>query len=440
MREILADAARWVGEGRAFAIATVVGVEGSAPREVGASLIVDAHGELVGTVSGGCVEGVVYESCLEVIAGAEPRVERFAYTDPDGFAVGLTCGGTIEVLVRAALPGSAAAADLRLLAARERASSPTRYTLITAGPAIGEGTIDDGPLPEHTEPTQDPTASLRERTRAEGTAPHPDSARITLSFGIPPRLILVGAVEFTVALARIGAAAGMRVTVVDPREVFATAARFPEAQVVNEWPDRFIARTEIDAQTAVCVLSHDPKLDAPAIRAALASPAGYVGAMGSRRTVAERRERLVDAGVPESALARLRSPIGLDLGGRSPEATALSILAEIIADRHGGTGARLSHRTGPVHADSINDAGFGTVDASPSAFPANVSASSRAASPAEPSPVGPGAAGASPTASSRAAAPPAAAASATVPSAARPASPSCEWSSDRATPARGAPA
>lgn len=341
MREILADAARWAGDARAFAMATVVGVDGSAPREVGASMIVAADGEVLGTVSGGCVEGAVYERCLAVLAGDAPGVERFSYSDADAFAVGLTCGGTIDVLVRAILPGGRAATDLQLLAAREQAALPTRYTLVTTGAAIGEGSVDEtgatGAAPLAADAGAWPEAG------AAGTT-------VTFEVGAPMRLVLVGAVEFTVALARLGAAMGMRVTVVDPREVFAASARFPGAEVVVDWPDRYLAAAPPDAQTAVCVLTHDPKLDVPAIRSALATPAGYLGAMGSRRTVADRRRRLVDAGVSDAALDRLRSPIGLDLGGRSPEATALSILAEIVADRHGGSGARLSQLTGPVHA------------------------------------------------------------------------------------------
>jgi len=328
MREILPVAARWAGERRSFAIATVVGAAGSAPREIGASMVVSAGGEVFGTVSGGCVESAVYERCLEALGGAAPIVDRFAYSDADAFAVGLTCGGTIDVLVRAVPPGSAAAHDLRLLAAREAAAIPTGYELTTAGPQLGAGRV------------------------VEAGAPGVSTGVVALRVGEPARLIVVGAVEFAVALARLGAAMGMRVTVVDPRPVFATEERFPGAEVVVGWPDRYLAGERIDAGTAVCVLTHDPKIDVPALRAALATPAGYVGAMGSRRTHDDRMRRLADDGVPSPALMRVRSPIGLDLGGRSPEETALSILAEIVADRRGGTGARLSGLSGPLHAAS----------------------------------------------------------------------------------------
>lgn len=326
MREILPVAAEWARAGTPFAVATVVGVAGSAPREVGASMIVSVGGEVFGNVSGGCVEGAVYERCLEVIDSGDALVDRFGYGDADAFAVGLTCGGVIEVLVRAVPPAGPAAADLVLLAEREARAIPTSFSLVTGGPHLGRGYVD-GSLDA-------------------------DAEAVTVHVGTPPRLIIVGAVEFAVALSRLAVAAGMKVDVVDPRDVFATAERFPGADVSVTWPDRYLAAQQLDARTAVCVLSHDPKFDVPALREALASSAGYVGAMGSRRTHEDRARRLIEAGVPASALARLRSPIGLDLGGRTPEETALSILAEIVADRHAATGGRLSEGSGPVHAAS----------------------------------------------------------------------------------------
>lgn len=330
MREILPVAAEWARAGTPFAIATVVGVSGSAPREIGASMIVSASGDVFGNVSGGCVEGAVYERCLEVIGSGDALVDRFGYGDADAFAVGLTCGGVVDVLVRAVPPGGSAAADLVLLAEREARAIPTAFTLVTGGPDVGRGFVDGGPV-------DDPGA-------------------VTVHVGTPPRLIVVGAVEFAVALSRLAVAAGMRVDIVDPRSVFATPERFPGAEVSIAWPDRYLAAQQLDARTAVCVLSHDPKFDVPALREALASSAGYVGAMGSRRTHEDRLRRLIEAGVPTAALARLRSPIGLDLGGRTPEETALSILAEIVADRHAATGGRLSARSGPVHAPPLGEA------------------------------------------------------------------------------------
>lgn len=324
MREILPPAAEWVRSGLPFAIATVVGVAGSAPRPVGASMIVSDAG-VFGNVSGGCVEGAVYERCLDAIATGTTSRESYGYSDGEGLAVGLTCGGSVDVLVRPVLPRSAAAAAIALLAERDAAGVPTRFRLVVAGPRQGAGSFDEPGSPTTTDPS------------------------IVVEVGAAPRLIVVGAVEFAAALARLGSALGLRVSVVDPRGVFATAERFPGADVVVDWPDRHLATQTLDDRAAVCVLSHDPRLDVPALTVALASPAGYVGAMGSRRTHDDRVRRLAEAGVPAAAVARLRSPIGLDLGGASAEETALSILAEIVADRHGGSGARLSALSGPIH-------------------------------------------------------------------------------------------
>lgn len=327
MREILPVAAEWVREGRPFAIATVVGVSGSAPRPVGSSMVVSDAGAF-GNVSGGCVEAVVYERCLDAVVTGAVSVESYGYSDGDGLAVGLTCGGAVDVLVRPVAPHSAAAAALAVLAERDAAGQPARFRLSIAGPTRGTGTVETG----------------------DGPGRAADVDEIVVEVGAPPRLILVGAVEFAVALARLGGALGHRVVVVDPRDVFANPARFPGADLVVDWPDRYLAAASLDDRTAVCVLSHDPRLDVPALRVALASSADYVGAMGSRTTHDDRLDRLREAGVAEADLTRLRSPVGLDLGGSSADETALSIIAEIVADRRGGSGARLSSLSGPIHA------------------------------------------------------------------------------------------
>jgi xanthine dehydrogenase accessory factor len=364
MREILPTAAEWAREGRAFALATLVGVARSAPRELGAAMVVSADGQVFGNVSGGCVEGAVYELCLEAMSSGEPVLERYGISDESAFAIGLTCGGIIDVLVRPIAAGGAEAEELILAAEREHTGAASALGMVVSSPrgpgllfALGADaeTLDVPGLPP----------GLADDARSSiGT----DSARIlrydeagcrveaeavtsvlVVPLGAPARMIVVGAVEFSVALARLGLALGLAVTVVDAREVFATAERFPGAEVVVSWPDRYLATTRIDARTAICVLSHDPKFDVPALRVALASGAGYVGAMGSRRTHEDRLARLAQAGVPEASIARLRSPIGLELGGRSPEETALSILAEIVADNRGGSGRRLSELSGAVH-------------------------------------------------------------------------------------------
>lgn len=331
MQEILAVAADWVRRGRPFALATVTAVGGSAPREVGASMIVSDAGEVFGNVSGGCVESAVYVTAGEVLASGAVVIEQYGYSDADAFAVGLTCGGTIEVTVRPVLPDSAASRDVLLLAERDAHGMPTVVTIDRAGDNRGRlGILTDG----------DESGSVE--------SPASDVARI--AWGAPARLVIVGAVEFAVALSRLAQAMDRRVTVVDARDVFANPARFPGAEVVVDQPGHYLAAQRLTAADAVCILSHDAKFDVPAVVTALASGAGYVGAMGSRRTHDDRMRRLRAAGATDESLARLRSPLGLDLGGRGTADTALSILAEIVADRHGGSGIRLSERSGPVHA------------------------------------------------------------------------------------------
>ena len=447
MREILSVAAEWARERVPFAVATLVGVRGSGPRELGASMVVSADGRVFGNVSGGCVEGAVFTECLDAVASGASSLHTYGISDDDVAAIGLTCGGIVDVLVRPVLPGSDAARDLLLVAEREREGLPVAVALVVraggfdtlpaaatqppggdaavpirwSSPSIhaaGGGALRnhaDAAVPtrwssadaerrciETPEPTSrtdgagsggfdtPPAAATQPPRRALGdllvltdATPAPDRATaealaladgdraeslhldgegcrvpaddatlslVVIPFGSAPRLIVVGAVEFSVALSRLGSALGFAVTVVDPRDVFASAERFPAAEVVIDWPDRYLSATRLDARTAVCVLSHDPRFDVPALRVALASPAGYVGAMGSRRTHDDRLRRLDEAGVAASDVARLRSPIGLDLGGRTPDETALSILAEIVAVRHGASGRPLSQRDGPVHA------------------------------------------------------------------------------------------
>lgn len=379
MKGVLPIAAQWVRDGYEFAAATVVEIVGSAPRELGATMLVRADGAVVGNVSGGCVEGAVIDESLAVLGGAAARVVTYgiadaAVADPV-FGLGLTCGGTIRVLVRAIRPGSQAAAQLCALDAADAveaaARPPVALALVTAGRGVGDtylvGDGADGASRAEGSVSAARATALADASALSGddraallhydadgcrTQATPATSLLVVPFGSPPRLIVVGAVEFAVALARLGSALGYRVTVVDPRPAFASAARFPGADVVVDWPDRYLETAAVDARTAICVLSHDAKLDVPALAVALAGPAGYVGAMGSRRTHADRIERLAEAGVPRERIAALRSPIGLDLGGRSPAETALSILAEIVAVRNGATGAPLSHRGGPVHARS----------------------------------------------------------------------------------------
>ncbi|GGW24842.1 MULTISPECIES: XdhC family protein [Streptomyces] len=370
MLDIADELNRWVEQGRDFAVATVVAVGGSAPRLPGAALAVDADGTAIGSVSGGCVEGAVYDLCRQALADGEPVLERFGYSDDDAFAVGLTCGGVIDILVTPVRAGDpvrpVVTAGLRAAASGTAAA----LARVVRGPAelvgrallVGPDGSYDGGFGAHPE---------LDRTVAAEAAAFLDAGRTgTLEIGEqgsrcgapltvlveasvpPPRMIVFGAIDFASALVRIGRFLGYRVTVCDARPVFATRNRFPEAdEIVVDWPHRYLERTQVDARTVLCVLTHDAKFDVPLLRLALRLPVAYVGAMGSRRTHLDRNARLREVGVTELELARLRSPIGLDLGARTPEETALSIAAEIVANRRGGSGVALTGAHTPIHHD-----------------------------------------------------------------------------------------
>ncbi|MEE1800743.1 XdhC family protein [Streptomyces sp. JV176] len=357
----------WCREARHFALATVIQVHGSAPLPPGTSLAVDADGNAVGSISGGCVEGAVYDLCQQVLADrGTPTRARFGYSDDDAFAVGLTCGGEIEVLVHRVTP-----ADRAHLTASLEAVVRGRHAAVAQvveGPEhllgrslslFGDGSAYGGTLGGEKEDravAAQARALLRAgrtaRTEVGGDADAcPEKLSVLVHTRVPrPRMLIFGAVDFADALSRAGRFLGYRVTVCDARPVFATPARFPHADdVVVDWPHRYVEHTEVDSRTVICVLTHDAKFDIPLLRLALGLPVGYVGAMGSRRTHDHRMKALREAGVPVDQLARLRSPIGLDLGAHTPEETATSITAEIIAHTHRGTGLPLSRGTGPIH-------------------------------------------------------------------------------------------
>ncbi|MFD6361019.1 XdhC family protein [Streptomyces roseolus] len=365
MLDIAEELHRWVEQGRDFAVATVVAVGGSAPRQPGAALAVDSEGTAIGSVSGGCVEGAVYELCRTALDDGEVVVERFGYSDEDAFAVGLTCGGVIDILVTpvrgGVFPAALAAAASGEAAALARIVSGPGELLGQALLVHPDGSYE-GKLGGH--PELDRTAAAEARALLDagrtGTVEiGEDGSRcgqpltLLVESSVPaPRMIVFGAIDFASALVRVGKFLGYHVTVCDARPVFATRTRFPEAdEIVVEWPHRYLESTEVDGRTVLCVLTHDAKFDVPLLQAALKLPVAYVGAMGSRRTHEDRNARLRAVGVTELELARLRSPIGLDLGARTPEETALSIGAEIVANRRGGTGVSLTGAHTPIHHD-----------------------------------------------------------------------------------------
>ncbi|MEU1465662.1 XdhC family protein [Streptomyces sp. NPDC005727] len=364
MRDVLSQLLQWHEEGTAFALATVVAVRGSAPRLPGAVMAVNGAGEAVGSVSGGCVEGAVYQAATEVLETGQPQLETYGIGDEDAFSVGLTCGGTLEVLVQRVGPDSPLGAVLGSLDRTE----PVAVATVTGGgaplgaqlyvwPDRTRATLGD---PELDAAVADDARSMltqgvsgAKHYGAQGQRRMDEVHVLVQSFAPPPRMLVFGAIDFAAALSRIGAHLGYRVTVCDARPVFATRKRFPDAhEVVRAWPHDYLAATEVDERTVVCVLTHDPKFDVPLLLTALRTPAGYIGVMGSRRTHDDRFDRLRETGVTEAELARLASPIGLDLGARTPEETALSIAAEILVTRTGATGRRLATLTGPIHASA----------------------------------------------------------------------------------------
>ena len=310
MKEIAADLKRWRERGDAkVAVATVVATRGSAPRPIGSKLAISEHGELAGSVSGGCVENEVYEEAQQVLAGGSPRLLSYGISDEQAWSVGLPCGGEIDVFVE-----QATLRELQELAERiERGERFSRTTVLG----------DDG-------------------------------REFVEEFGPPPLLLVFGAVDTAEALCKAAKELGWRTIVADPRGKFATRERIPSAdELLVEWPEDVLARAGPDAHTAVVVLTHEDRFDIPALIGALRSDAFYVGALGARRNQARRRERLLEEGLREEEIDRIAGPVGLDIGAESPAETAISILAEILARRAGRSGGSLKESQGRIHAERV---------------------------------------------------------------------------------------
>jgi xanthine dehydrogenase accessory factor len=336
-------------------------------------MAVGAAGEVVGSVSGGCVESAVVVEAQDVLASATARTVTFGYSDEDAFAVGLTCGGEIDVFVQRV--DAATMPCFGDLAAAVAAEAPAALATVIAGPAnvgstllVRPAQLGRGRIPDHlgTLGADGLDAAVLDDARgmlsqgqtdvrhygANGERRIDDVAVFVSSFAPRPRLLVFGAIDFAAAVARAGAFLGYHVTVCDARATFATARRFPQAEkVVVEWPDRFLRGATVDCRTVICVLTHDPKFDVPLLEVALRTDAAYIGAMGSRETHAERLDLLRQRGLTEDELTRLSSPIGLDIGARTPEETAVSIAAEIIQRRWGGSGRPLGETQGAIHRD-----------------------------------------------------------------------------------------
>jgi xanthine dehydrogenase accessory factor len=374
VRDVLDELLPWWRAGRPVGMATVTATFRSAPRLPGASMLVGPDGEAVGSVSGGCVEGAVYDVAQQVMRDRTPVHQQYGVSDADALAVGLTCGGVLDVFVEvvdeqsfpdldevAADIGEGRPVAVATIVGHDAADRIGRRLVVRmegderpAQGSLGSARADDAV-------TADARGLLAQGTSAtlhygaDGQRRGDEMAVFVASYAPKPRMLVFGAIDFAAAVARLGSFLGYHVTVCDARPVFATAARFPEADdVVVAWPHKYLAREaeagRLDDRTVVCVLTHDPKFDIPLLEVALRlPPLAYIGAMGSRRTVDDRHARLRAAGLTEAEMGRLSSPTGLDLGARTPEETAVSIAAEIIALRWGGDGGRLNAASGPIH-------------------------------------------------------------------------------------------
>ena len=350
MRQVATELLEWRAADTRVAIATVVGITGSAPRPLGATLLVAPAERLAGSVSNGCVEADVYEEALLVLESGTPRVVRYGISDDRAFTVGLSCGGTIEVLIEpvgAIHERAATAVRAGTGVVLARIVSPEDRTG-TVGLWTGEPRGDEWG-PELAPLGREALIALREghsRVAVLRLADRRDATVFLHAVPAPATLAIVGATDIAIALVHFAKPLGYRSVVVDPRKALASRERFPQAdELVHEWPDVAFARLALDAGAAIVVLSHDEKFDQPALLAALRSPAGYVGAIGSSRTNEKRFAWLRSQGFSDDDVARVHAPIGLDIGARTAEETALAIVAEMLAARRGRAGGSLSART-----------------------------------------------------------------------------------------------
>ncbi len=343
MRDILPDLDRWQRDGEAVALATLVAVQRSAPRPPGARMAVTRGGALAGSIAGGCVEGDLYERALQVLDAGRPALVHYGIADELGFEVGLSCGGSVDVLVE---PFVADAPWTAVRQAVERQQPAALAVGLSPAVLIGRRSAilrDGEPLGSIDPDVDEPVAGaarrllVEEGTRLLALPWRGEEATVFIEVFAPPsHLLIVGATHAAIALTRMAKQLGFRVTVIDARSLFATPERFPEADsLVRAWPDEALAEGSLDCYSYVVILTHDPKFDVPTLASALRSPTRYIGAMGSRATHEGRKEQLRRQGFADADLARVHAPIGLDLGARSPEEVALAILAEIVAVRRG---------------------------------------------------------------------------------------------------------
>lgn len=380
MRDLIPEIDRWLRQSRDIAMATLVAVRGSAPRPPGARLCVTRSGQVAGSISGGCVDGDVIERAMQVLNDLQPALAHYGVADELSLEVGLTCGGSIDVLIEpfaadhvwwAVRDAVEAGRPVALaLALEPEALLGRRLAIFEDAPRVGsidpgldaalveavQALFREGGTRELAIPRRDAAAGGSARSPeppALGLPGRAAEARLFVEvLAPPPRLYIVGATHAAIALSRMAKQLGYRVSVIDPRATFATAERFPEADdLIQAWPNEALRGAPLDIHSSVITLIHDPKFDIPALECALRSPARYIGALGSRSTHAARSARLRELGFSDDELARVHAPIGLDLGARSPEEIALAVLAEVVAVRHDRQGGSLRERRGPIYGD-----------------------------------------------------------------------------------------
>jgi xanthine dehydrogenase accessory factor len=347
--DLLPQIQAWQAAGKEIAVATVIRVIGSAPRPVGATMIVSSGGQMAGSVSGGCVETTVYEELMAILDGGPPRLLHYGITDDMIWDVGLACGGVIDVFARRLDPALVGA-----LADRVERGEAVALATIVAGEATGDAALvtAGGVVAGPHEARIAALAQEMLAARAAAGAIHelaPGTEVFVEPFLPPPMLIIIGGVHVAIPLSRFAKELGFYVVVADPRAKFANRERFPDAdEVLQEWPDEALAHLQVDNSTYLVLLTHDPKIDEPTLAAALETRAAYIGAIGSRKTHAERFERMARWGVAAEQLKRVYAPVGLDLGGRTPQETALAIIAEVVAVKNHRSGSSLRDTDRPI--------------------------------------------------------------------------------------------
>jgi xanthine dehydrogenase accessory factor len=358
-------AAEWLRDGRRVVGAALVERIGSAPLDPGAQMLIDDRGAIEGSVTGGCVEAALVEEAERILGGEPAKVVSYGVSDEEAAGVGLMCGGTVHVFVHEQAAEALDALDA--VAAARAADEPVALATLLEGEragakmailgeevvgGLGVSELLDRSVARDARGQLDDGLSRVRRYGAGGEVMGSHLAVYIQAFSTPPRMVIFGAIDFSAEMAKIAAGIGYRVTICDAREPFVTSPRFSDAaDVVVDWPDRYMAGRELGPRDVVLVFTHDAKFDEPALTAALGTEAGYIGALGSRQTQDRRVERLLEAGVDSGSIARIHAPCGLDLGARTPPETVISILAEVIAVRTGRTGESLRETAGPIHPE-----------------------------------------------------------------------------------------